>query len=96
MSKFKLSILPKGVDEKNIYAKRDEVTLVFADNDDRKKYIKNEARYCRREDEAHISAIYKKDRVRTKNALLAKRVEFAINSGFAGSGNTWVQTEKGV
>lgn len=87
---MKLKIYPKGVDNDGHYTS--EVWLMFNSNEERDQYVADELRYCRKEEEALLSALYRRDRIRCKQNLANKRVEFATKNGFKKKdASTWVR-----
>jgi hypothetical protein len=79
MSNARLKVFPNGVDEDGNYT--DPVWLNFDSLEQKEKYLINEYKFCKREEESHLNAIYRKDRIRTKNDLMIKRVAFAKKTG---------------
>lgn len=87
---YRVKIFPKGVRMEN----PPEVWLTFNSDVEQKDYVRDEYVFCRKEEKDHITAFYLKDRQRTKDALMRKRVEYAKKRGFvpANKGsNVWVQ-----
>lgn len=67
--------------------------VIFSSVEVKEQYIRDEFRYCRKEEDLHNLARHKNQRDRTKNDLLAKRVSFARFSGYQPSlkdGLRWV------
>lgn len=90
----KLKIYPNGVDVDGNYTAK--VWLSFESKEDRDNYVRKEFKYCRKEEDAHLEARFRKDRIRTKNDLLTKRAKFARENGFEGSVSKNSQWIKGV
>jgi hypothetical protein len=87
---MKVKIYPNGVDKDGRYTA--EVWLMFNSVEERDQYVNDELRYCRKEEEALLNAFFRNDRIRCKNNLLLKRVEFAKNQGFQKqTANTWIR-----
>lgn len=66
-------------------AKGPETFVEFQSKDEQEAYIRQEYRFCRKEEQAYLAAFTKNDRARTQKELLLKRVEFARTQGFTKS-----------
>ena len=74
--KYSVSIYPKGVDSAG-------VELLFNTQEEHTQYVRQEARYCCKEQAAYMGELYSKDeRARKKNLFYQKRAEFARKAGF--------------
>jgi len=74
--------------------KGNAVYLLFATVNEKEKYIKDEYRFCFDAERSHNSAMTTNTREKTKEALYAKRVDFAKSSGFIpkfNEKNIWVR-----
>lgn len=82
---IKVSIFPDG-NPKGV-----EIFVELRDEADRENYIRQEYRFCRKEEQAYLAAFTKNDRMRTQKELLLKRVEFAQSQGYKqiNSDNVW-------
>lgn len=96
-----VKVYPAGVDKDGNYTNPVSVVLAeYNEGDDlaaqqavsfRENYVRQEYKFCRKEEDALLSAIYRKDRIRCKNDLMLKRAEFARNQGYFGADNQWTQ-----
>ncbi len=62
--------------------------VIFESSEVKEQYVRNEFKFCRREEDNYNLARHKNQRDRTKDALLAKRVEFAKFAGYERQKNT--------
>lgn len=85
-------IYPKGVDRDGKVNKADECRVVLQSAEERERYVRAEYKFCRQQEDDHLAAIYRKDRIRTKGALELRRAEFARSQGYEGLGsNRWTK-----
>lgn len=87
---YRVKIFPNGVRAEN----PTEAWLSFGSKAEQKDYIRDEYAFCRQQEKDHITAFYLKDRLRTKDALMRKRVEYAKKRGFVPTkkgASVWVQ-----
>lgn len=91
MKEIFVKIYPHGVDRDGNYT--NPVRLIFNSVEERDKYVRKEYSYCKTEEDAFLSAIFRADRIRCKNNLMLKRAEFAKLSGFLGADNRWTKID---
>ena len=87
----KVRIFPKGL---NVFGETDEkdvIWLKFNSMEEKDQYVTDEFLYCKKEEDAYLTAFYKKDRIAAKNALYKKRVQYARGQGFGGRGKIWTR-----
>lgn len=56
--------------------------VVFSSVEVKEQYIRDEFKFCRKEEDLHNLARHKNQRDRTKDELMAKRAAFATFSGY--------------
>lgn len=77
--------------------KGDAVYLLFLTKEQKEKYIRDEYTFCFEAERNHNAAMTTNSRNKTKEALYAKRVDYAKSCGFApkvGEVNIWVKQER--
>ena len=82
-------IYPKGPTKPEHF-----IRVTFPTKEVKEKYIRDEYRFCRAEEDAHNAARYPNQRAATKADLYAKRVTFAKQQNYApknGNKFEWVK-----
>jgi hypothetical protein len=98
-----VKVYPAGCDKDGNYTNPVKVILAqVPENDEiaynnarefRDRYVRDEYKFCRVEEDAYNAAVFRNDRIRCKNNLMLKRADFAKMKGYFGPDDRWTKVE---